>query len=137
VCTRLPSHGDFLNNGNVPALGCRILVVEDDADLREMMAQLLELEGFDPMVAADGQDAWEQLHTSSPPPHVIVLDMMMPRMDGWTFRAQQESDPAIRDIPVVVLSAAPREQLNAVSAAAILDKPFNYDRLLAAVRANC
>jgi two-component system response regulator MprA len=118
-------------------MSCRILVVEDDADLREMMARLLEFEGFDPVVAFDGQDAWEQLQASDPQPHVIVLDMMMPRMDGWAFRNRQASDPSVRDIPVVVLSAAPREQLTGVIAAAILLKPFNYDRLVAAVREHC
>jgi two-component system response regulator MprA len=115
----------------------RILLVEDDADLREMMAQMLELEGFDPVLACDGADALEKLHAGLPPPHVIVLDMMMPRMDGWTFRQHQTRDPTISEIPVVVLSAAPRATLASAAPAAILEKPFDLDRLLTTVRAHC
>ena len=102
-----------------------------------MMVQLLAYEGFDPTAACDGVEALARLHEAGPPPHVIVLDMMMPRMDGWTFRRIQEADPALADIPVVVLSAAPRDRLERVHAAAILQKPMDYDRLLEAVRANC
>jgi len=120
-----------------PHVACPVLVVEDDRDLREMMAQLLAWEGFDPVCAGDGIEALERLHGDGPPPHVIVLDMMMPRMDGWTFRRIQEADPALADIPVVVLSAAPRDHLERIHAAAILQKPMDYDRLLEAVRANC
>ena len=114
-----------------------MLVVEDDRDLREMMIQILALAGFEPSSARDGVEALERLHGADRPPHVIVLDMMMPRMDGWTFRRIQESDPVLADIPVVVLSAAPRDRLEPVHAAAILQKPMDYDRLLEAVRANC
>lgn len=116
---------------------CPVLVVEDDQDLREMMVQLLAYEGFDPTCACDGVEALARLHEAGPPPHVIVLDMMMPRMDGWTFRRIQEADPALADIPVVILSAAPRDRLERVHAAAIIQKPMDYDRLVEAVRANC
>jgi DNA-binding response OmpR family regulator len=113
----------------------RILIVEDDAQLREMMAELLQFEGFDADVACNGQEALEKAHEH--PPHVIVLDMMMPVMDGWTFRAHQRFDAAIAHIPVVVLSAAPVERLANVRAAAVFQKPFDYDGLLSAIRANC
>jgi CheY-like chemotaxis protein len=119
------------------ATGCPVLVVEDDRDLREMMVQLLAFEGFDPTAACDGVEALERLHGNGPPPHVILLDMMMPRMDGWTFRRIQEADPALADIPVVVMSAAPRDRLVPAHPAAILQKPLDYDRLLQVVRAHC
>jgi DNA-binding response OmpR family regulator len=113
----------------------RILIVEDDAALREMMAELLEVEGFDADVACNGQEALEKAHEN--PPRVIVLDMMMPVMDGWTFRAHQRFDAVIADIPVVILSAAPVERLANVRAAAVLQKPFDYEGLISAIRANC
>ena len=64
-----------------------VLIVDDDPDLREMMAMLLAEEGFDTEVASNGQDALDKARAR--PPRVIVLDMMMPVMDGWTFRAHQ------------------------------------------------
>ena len=118
-------------------MSCRVLVVEDDADLREMMAQILTLEGFETDTATDGADALTQLQTPGRSPDVILLDMMMPRMDGWTFVDRQAGTPAIADIPVVVVSAAPRERLRGIRAAAILQKPLNFDELIATVRTHC
>ena len=117
-------------------MSCRVLVVEDDADLREMMAQILTLEGFEIDTAIDGVDALARLAAGGHPT-VILLDMMMPRMDGWAFVSRQAETPAIAGIPVVVVSAAPRDRLRGVRAAAILQKPLNFDELLTAVRAHC
>jgi CheY-like chemotaxis protein len=116
--------------------GCSVLIVEDDPELRHMMVQMLALEGFEPESAGDGLEALQMLRAPGPHPHVIVLDMMMPRMDGWEFCREQRRDPRLAHIPVVVLSAAPREWLQ-IPAAAVLSKPFDYDRLLAAIRTNC
>ena len=114
---------------------CTVLVVEDDRELREMMVVMLALEGFDPEEASDGAEALDRLRHGARP-HVILLDMMMPRMDGWEFCRQRALDPAIEDIPVVVLSAVPRERIH-VPAAAVLSKPFDYDTLLNTVRRLC
>src|SRR5689334_24744520 len=70
---------------------CPVLIVEDDEDLREMMAQLLTLEGFQTATVANGREALEYLHEASAP-DVILLDLMMPVMDGWEFRRQQQAD---------------------------------------------
>jgi CheY-like chemotaxis protein len=118
-------------------MGCRVLVVEDDTDLREMMAELLKTEGFEPDLAGDGLEALDKLRARPDHPHVILLDMMMPRMDGWTFRRQQFREPGLADIPVVIVSAAPREQLKAVNAAAFISKPFDYQDLIATLREHC
>ena len=118
-------------------MSCRVLVVEDDADLREMMAQMLTLEGFEADTATDGADALTQLQGPDRYPHVILLDLMMPRMDGWAFVDRQAATPAIANIPVVVVSAAPRERLRGIRAAAVLQKPLNFDELLSAVRTHC
>jgi two-component system, chemotaxis family, chemotaxis protein CheY len=118
-------------------MSCRVLVVEDDADLREMMAQILTLEGFEAGTATDGADALTQLQAPGPHPHVILLDLMMPRMDGWAFVDRQAATPAIAAIPVVVVSAAPRDRLRGIRAAAVLQKPLNFDELITAVRTHC
>jgi DNA-binding response OmpR family regulator len=113
----------------------RVLIVDDDADLCEMMAQLLTREGFDADVATNGQEALDKAHAN--PPRVIVLDMTMPIMDGWTFRALQRDDASLAAIPVIVLSALPLARLREVGAAAAFQKPFHKDELIAAIRAHC
>lgn len=115
---------------------CPVLIVEDDADLREMMAQLLTLEGFRAATVANGREALEYLHTD-PKPDVILLDLMMPVMDGWEFRRQQQADPRLADIPVVVLSALDQNRAAGVNTAAFLKKPLDFDRLLELVRRYC
>jgi two-component system chemotaxis response regulator CheY len=115
---------------------CRVLIVEDDPDLREMMCLLLAHEGFEPAAARDGLEALDLLRSHKVEPAVIVLDIMMPRMDGEQFLREQAVDPSIRDIPVVLLTAAPCEQLD-VNAAAILRKPCDYDALVSAIRTHC
>jgi DNA-binding response OmpR family regulator len=113
----------------------RVLIVEDDRDLCELMAQLLTSAGFDTDVASNGQDALDKAHDN--PPCVILLDMMMPVMDGWEFRAHQRYCVSLAAIPVVILSAVPLARLRNVGAAAALQKPFHENELLAAIRAHC
>ena len=113
----------------------RVLIVEDDPDLREFMAHRLADAGFDPDVASNGQDALDKAHDN--PPRVIVLDMMMPVMDGWAFRAHQRYCITLAAIPVVILSAVPLAQLGNVGAAAALQKPVHENELVAAIRAYC
>ena len=113
----------------------RVLIVEDDPDLRELMAQLLTCEGFDTDVASNGQDALDKALDN--PPRVIVLDMVMPVMDGWTFRAHQRYSLTLATIPVVILSGVPLAHLRGVGAAAALQKPIHDDELIAAIRAVC
>jgi CheY-like chemotaxis protein len=115
---------------------CPILIVEDDSDLREMMEQLLSLEGFNPVTAANGRQALDYLRSSGTP-NVILLDLMMPVMDGWEFRREQERDPAIARVPVVVLSALDEQRAGNLGADAFLKKPLDFDRLLALVRHYC
>ncbi|HEY7289488.1 MAG TPA: response regulator [Vicinamibacterales bacterium] len=113
-----------------------VLIVEDDADLREMMAQLLALEGFDAAVVANGREALDYLKADHRP-HLILLDLMMPVMDGWEFRRHQQADPSLASVPVIVLSAVDQGRASDVSAAAVLKKPLDFDRLLSLVRRYC
>lgn len=115
---------------------CPVLIVEDDADLREMMAQLLSLEGFEAFTVANGREALQYL-SSRPTPDVILLDLMMPVMDGWEFRRQQQQDPELARVPVVVLSALDQSRAVDLQAQAFLKKPLDFDRLLALVRKYC
>jgi len=106
-----------------------VLVVDDDRDVREAIALALELGGYLAVQAGDGLDALLALH-AGPAPDAIVLDLEMPLMPGWEFRAAQLRDPAFARIPVVVVSSSPRE----VSADRRLPKPSDLDDLLRAVR---
>jgi signal transduction histidine kinase len=113
--------------------GERILVVEDDDDLRETVVSLLEGQGFRPVGAENGLRALEYLR-SSPQPALILLDLMMPEMDGWQFRVEQKKDPALATIPVLVLSADDSPQAAAIDAHRYIPKPVDFERLLDGIR---
>jgi CheY-like chemotaxis protein len=115
---------------------CPVLIVEDDADLREMMAQLLSLEGFRAQTASNGREALTYMQ-SGDHPDIILLDLMMPVMDGWEFRRHQQEDPSISGIPVVVLSALDPSRAGDLRPQAFLKKPLDFDRLLDIVRTHC
>jgi chemosensory pili system protein ChpA (sensor histidine kinase/response regulator) len=117
------------------ALAERILVVDDDDDIREVMHDMLTSEGFRVDVARDGLDALAKLDGTSQPP-LILLDMMMPGMDGETFLKILRGKPALADAPVVVISgnAAARDAARRLRAAACLMKPFELEDLLGVVR---
>lgn len=110
-----------------------VLVVDDDPTIRSIIADLLDLEGYVVRTAENGQEALEILRRWRPA--VIVLDLMMPVMDGWTFRAAQRELPGARDVPVVVLSAAReiRRHAAALDAAVALPKPFDLDQVAATI----
>jgi CheY-like chemotaxis protein len=115
---------------------CPILIVEDDADLREMMAQLLALEGFRAEAVANGRDALDYLEKGDCP-DLILLDLMMPVMDGWEFRRRQRADPELAHVPVVILSALDQARAADLGGPAFLKKPLDFDRLLELVRRYC
>jgi CheY-like chemotaxis protein len=109
----------------------RILVVEDDAEIRRSLAEILGEVGYEVDVAANGKEALAVLETWLP--SVILLDLMMPVMDGWTLRAELDKrDAALRDIPVIVVTADAnaREKAAEVRADAWLRKPVRLERLL-------
>ena len=115
--------------------GDRILVVDDDDDIREVMQELLIAEGFQVDVARDGIDALGKLEAEASPP-LILLDMMMPRMDGEAFLNALRAKPALAKASVVVISGngAAREKAGDFQAAGCLVKPFELDELLELVR---
>jgi two-component system response regulator MprA len=81
----------------------RVLIVEDDIDFREHLANLIRARGHAVELAADGEEALLRLHVGEPP-SLILLDLMMPEMDGWTFRARMLEDARLAAIPIAVLS---------------------------------
>jgi two-component system chemotaxis response regulator CheY len=108
--------------------GKRVLVVDDDPDIRELLFTALEDEGFEVVPAGNGQEALAIIATFRP--DVIVLDLMMPVMDGWQFAREMRARD--EDIPIVLLSAA-RDlgtHAKALSAADIIEKPFDLSELL-------
>lgn len=109
-----------------------LMIVEDDADISDAMAAALEDHGYAVIVAANGQEALDELRAATRLPRLILLDLMMPVMDGWQFRAVQKAEAALADVPVVVLSAhidvrSAAEQLGAV---AWMKKPIDLRTLL-------
>jgi CheY-like chemotaxis protein len=112
-----------------------ILLVEDDEDLRELLAELLRGHGLAVRVAQHGGEALELLRSGAALPGLILLDMMMPVMDGPTFRAAQRADPALAGIPVFVLTARGdmRSVMHGIEPARMFGKPVPLERLLAAI----
>ena len=112
-----------------------VLVVDDDFSTREVLSLLLSGEGFRVATAGDGAAALRQLRQGERPA-LILLDLMMPIMDGWQFRREQLRDPRLADIPVIVCSAAGRvnPQATDLHALAYLDKPVDPLELAGVVR---
>lgn len=116
-----------------------VLVVDDDAGIRAALVDILTDEGYVVDSAPDGQAALELLWEQTNRPALVLLDLMMPRMNGWQLRAEQRRDPMLADIPVVVISAGAnvREQLEALDVVDYLPKPIAYDRLVDLVARYC
>src|SRR5438128_12386934 len=113
-----------------------VLLVEDDPAIREMMVLLLDLEGFTVVPVSNGADALHYLRNGGAA-RIILLDLMTPTMDGWTFRREQRKDPCIRDIPVIVLSAQDTDTAADLDAAATFQKPVDVGKVVSAVRVVC
>jgi len=111
---------------------CTVLVVDDDEDLRTMVAMALETAGYAVRLAADGIEALEQLAAELP--DEILLDMRMPRMDGWELATRVRATYG-HDIPVVVMTAAEQAEKRAkeIDADDFVAKPFDIEALLRVV----
>src|SRR5262245_25496903 len=115
---------------SIPRADCTILVVDDDDASRNAMQVLLEMDGFRVVTAADGAEGLNYLRAGLQP-MAILLDLCMPRMDGFQFRSVQAQEPTLADIPVVVYSAQlhAQDRIEALKPTAYFEKPFDVDRL--------
>jgi CheY-like chemotaxis protein len=113
------------------AVSRNVLIVEDDPDVRDALTQVLEFEGYGVTGVCNGVEAIESMRSGASP-HVILLDLMMPVMDGMQFRSEQLRDPQLANIPVVIISADRKAEQKAESmgVAAYLKKPLEVDNLL-------
>jgi CheY-like chemotaxis protein len=111
-----------------------VLLVEDEDDLRETMREALELNGYAVVAAQDGQEALDELDRID---HIcmVLLDLLMPRMNGWDFLDRMRERPALADVPVIVHSSAPSRAPE--GATRVLQKPIDFERLLSVVREFC
>jgi len=116
-----------------------ILIVEDDLDVSRLVAEILEAEGYHTAIAANGCEALDHLRKNSHHPDLILLDMMMPVMDGWKFREEQRKLPALASIPVVTVTADgdARGKAASIEAAGYVCKPLQIDSLLDEVERIC
>jgi CheY-like chemotaxis protein len=116
-----------------------VLIVEDDPDMRESMESVLTYAGHAITAVADGLEALTWLTTNTAPPCVMVLDLMMPGMNGFELRARMRADPVLASIPVLVLTGAGTlvDRKGAELQAEILRKPIDLRDLLKAIHRHC
>jgi len=114
----------------------KVLVVEDDEDILANVRLLLESEGYSVEAAPNGRAALASLAHADPLPSVILLDLMMPVMNGYQFREAQLADPRIAAVPIVLMTADGHlvEKTARLGAAGAIGKPFDIDDLVGAVR---
>jgi CheY-like chemotaxis protein len=113
-----------------------VLIVDDDVAVRRTIGRFLGFEGFTVVEVDNGLKALTYLRGGGDA-GVIVLDLRMPVMDGWTFRSEQRRDPALAGIPVIVLSGADADRFQELDAVAAFEKPFSMPQLVATVRRFC
>jgi len=125
--TAPPAHAE-------PGVGT-VLVIDDEATIRDLMQRFLAKEGFRVVAAAGGEEGLRLARELRP--EAITLDVMMPGMDGWAVLSALKADPALADIPVIMLTIVDDKNLGyALGAADYLTKPIERDRLLAVLRAH-
>ena len=120
-----------------------VLIVEDDSSTRDMLATLLESQGFHPVAAEDGLEALHLLrtvrHRAPDVPCLVLLDLTMPRLGGDGFRRAQLGDPTVATVPVAVMSGAidAEKKAHELGAVATVVKPIDFELLLGIVRLYC
>jgi CheY-like chemotaxis protein len=117
----------------------KILLVEDDEDIRETLRELLEGEGYEVLFAENGQIGLDKLSQTIILPNLILLDLMMPIKDGFQFCAEKDANPKIAHLPVIVMSADGhiRENKQRVNARAYLKKPLDIYEIIEIVEKFC
>ncbi|MDA8130357.1 MAG: response regulator [Elusimicrobia bacterium] len=119
--------------------GSTVLVVDDDKNVCDMISATLGAKGYDTVVAGNGREALDYLKRSSKVPGLILLDLMMPEMNGWEFRKVQQQDPALAGIPVAIITGMPDVggKASAVGAVDVLIKPSRVEDIAALASRFC
>jgi CheY-like chemotaxis protein len=113
-----------------------VLIVDDDAEVREFMDLLLSMSGYETMTAWNGREGLEKMHARRP--CVVLLDVMMPVMDGWEFRRRQLNDPKDARVPVVAVTAHNNPgEVSRSMGVRCLPKPVDIDEVLSEVERAC
>jgi CheY-like chemotaxis protein len=130
-------HGSGKSEPRSVRVSALVLVVDDDPDLRQLTASLLACHGYGVIEAQHGREGIERLMHDCP--DLVVLDLNMPVMDGWQFRAEQQQlrDARLSSVPVLLVTAAEgaRAHCEALKAVGLVEKPFEPDHLLGAIKA--
>jgi len=123
----------------VPEAQHSVLIVDDEPDIRDSLTAVLEAEGYTVMEAEHGEEALRRLRASPDAICIILLDLYMPTMNGWTFRNQQLSDPSLASIPVIVITAdaAAARKARQLGVIGAMTKPLDLDQLLQLIAAHC
>ena len=118
--------------------GPLVLIVEDQDSAREFLATVLSVEGYRVLEASNGCEALTHLFSESRP-DVILLDLVMPVMDGWEFLDEQHKDPRLQTIPTIVVSGVPSHHPRCLEMPPVrfLQKPYTVEQLLASIEAEC
>src|SRR5262245_41578903 len=116
-----------------PTAGPLVMVIDDDEDIRVALVDILESEGYRVVTAGNGRAALGYL-SQRELPQLILLDLMMPDVNGWQFRAEQMMNPALASIPVIVITAAGLPNGASDLGAEVISKPFDVHDVVAAVR---
>jgi CheY-like chemotaxis protein len=113
----------------------KIMIIEDDVSIRDMLHEILSDEGYTTMMAGDGRQGLELLRESEPVPDLILLDLAMPVMSGWELLTTLDDDPQLASIPVVILSAdtSVAKQQRFGPRIPVLSKPVDLDVLLSLI----
>ena len=136
--TQVEQGGDVGPEAGAPA---PILIVEDDNDLRDALTYLLDACGYPVVAACDGEDALDRLRQGLRP-SLILLDLLMPRKNGFQFREEQTQSPELVRIPTIAFSGiytgpGLREKAAALGITTVFEKPVDYDKLLDLVERHC
>jgi two-component system chemotaxis response regulator CheY len=114
-----------------------VLVVEDDHDFRTVLTWTLEEEGYQVVAVRDGRDALEVLRGRGELPSVMLLDLWMPKMDGWRLLREIELRMPDLNLPIVVMTAARSQNAKALKVSEVIEKPFSLTRVVSVVQRFC
>jgi DNA-binding response OmpR family regulator len=110
--------------------GKKIVIIDDDKDIAEVIGLLLEMEGYNPVVIYSGRDALENIRKAKP--HLIILDVMLDGFNGRAICDELKADPEMKKVPVILVSAAAKNDMPG-NHDLFIEKPFNIDHMMSSI----